>query len=240
MIKKIIILFFLATFAGLPVFAASVANDPQSKMTGAIISYLVSKKPEYAGKKIEVTYKYADKVFRELHATKGKVNFLIAELYPGFMPVGNIIVPVQVVIDDVPKEKIFLRTKVAIFENIIVAKKRLSRGDQLTNAEAGIEERDVASLNPDVIRDINFVMGKEMKTFVPGGNPIYSWMIKDRPLVKKNEKVRIIAVSENVAADADGISLEDGNMGSEVKVKALISGKELIGEVSGTGEVTIK
>jgi flagella basal body P-ring formation protein FlgA len=226
--------------AGNSCFAAYVSNDVPSRITQAIISYLVTKDPGYSGKKIEITYKYADRVFKDLKARKGKVTFLIAELYPDFKPVGNIIVPIQVIVDDTPKEKIFLRTKVSVFDRIVVAKKRLKRGDLISSAEAGIEERDVAVLNPGIIKDIYLVIGKESKTFIPNGNPVYDWMIKDKPLVKKTEKVKIYASSDNIAVSAVGQSLEDGNMGSEIKVKNLSSGKELIGVVTGTGEVTIK
>ncbi len=130
---------------------------------------LSQRTPAYAGKKIEVTYKYADKIFRDLKYRKGKISFSIAELYPDFMPIGNIIIPVQVVEDDVQKEKIFLRTKVSIFDKIVVAKKRLQRGDIISSNEAGMEERDIAVLNPDVIRDFGLAFGKEVKTFVPYG-----------------------------------------------------------------------
>ncbi len=65
-------------------------------------------------------------------------------------------------------------------------------------------------------------------------------MLKEKPLVKKNEKVKIISGSESVIVSADGVALGDGDMGSEVKVKNTDSGKELIGIVTGTGEVTVK
>ncbi len=245
MIKRFFIAVLLAilagpAFDGAGAFGANVQNDVQSRMTKAIISYLIEKDQSYAGKRIEVSYKYADRTFRELRARKGKVAFLIAELYPDFKPVGNIIVPVQVVVDDVPKEKIFLRTKVSIFDGIVVAKKRLQRGDLITSAEAAVEERDIAVLNSEIIKDINLVTGKEAKTFVPSGNPIYGWMIKERPLVKKNDNIKIAAGSENVLVEAAGTSLEDGGLGSEIKVKNSSSGKELIGLVTGTGEVTIR
>lgn len=240
MIKKFMIIIILSAMAGTAALGASVVNDVPGRMTKAIISYLVTKDPGLAGKKIEVSYKYADRVFRDLRARNGKVTFSIAELYPGFKPIGNIIVPVQVVVDGVPKEKIFLRTKVSIYDRIVVATKRLKRGDIISSAEAAVEERDIAVLNPDIIKDINGALGREVKTFVPGGNPIYSWMIKDKPLVRKNEKIKITADSQNVLVSADGISLEDGNLGSEVKVKNSSSGKELIGMVTGTGEVTVR
>jgi len=236
----IIITTVLTAVAGNSCFAAYVSNDISGRVTKAIISYLVTKDPSYSGKKFEVTYKYADRIFRELKVRKGVVTFSIAELYPDFKPVGNIIVPIQVIVDDVPKEKIFLRTKVSVFDRIVVAKKRLKRGDLISSAEAGIEERDVAVLNPGIIKDMGIVNGKEAKTFIPNGNPVYDWMIKDRPLVKKTERVKINAKSDNIVVESAGQSLEDGNMGSEIKVKNLSSGKELIAVVTGTGEVTIK
>jgi flagella basal body P-ring formation protein FlgA len=240
MVKKILIVLFLVSLACNSVYGAYVANDPQSKMTSAIINYLVTKDPSYAGKKIDVTYKYAEKVFRDLKYRKGKIAFSIAELYPDFMPIGNIIIPVQVIEDDVQKEKIFLRAKVSIFDRIVVAKKRLQRGDVISSNEAGMEERDIAVLNPDIIRDYGLAYGKEVKTFVPLGNPVYGWMIKEKPMVKKNEKVKIISGTDSIVVSADGVALGDGDMGAEVKVKNADSEKELIGVVTGTGEVTVK
>ena len=239
-IKKALIFIFLFALAGNSSFGTYVSNDVSSRITKAIISYLVTKDPSYSGKKIEVSYKYADKIFGDLKTRSGKVTFLIAELYPDFKPIGNIIVPIQVVVDNVPKEKIFLRTKVSVFDRIVVAEKRLKRGDSISSSEAEIEERDVAVLSQNVIKDINFVIGKEAKTFIPSGNPIYDWMVKDRPIVKRNEKIKIKAGSQNISVAAVGIALEDGNAGSEIKIKNLNSGKELIGVVTGTGEVMVK
>jgi flagella basal body P-ring formation protein FlgA len=240
MAKRFLFLIFILALAGNACLGAPVVSDVQKKMTKAIINCLIAKDPSYFGKKIDVTYKYADKIFRDLKNRQGDVTFAVAELYPDFKPIGNIIVPVQVIVDDVPKEKIFLRTKVSVYDYIVVAKKRLKRGDVLSSAEAGLEERDVAVLNADVIKDMDLVLGKEVKTFVTSENPIYGWMIRDKPLVKKNEKVKIIAGTQDVLVTADGIALEDGNMGSEIKVKNSSSNKELIGDVTGTGEVTVK
>jgi flagella basal body P-ring formation protein FlgA len=232
--------FFLLSLAANTSYGTYVSNDVPSRITKAIISYLIAKDPHYSGKKIEVSYKYADRIFRDLKARKGKVTFSIAELYPDFMPVGNIIVPIHVIVDDVPKEKIFLRTKVSVFDRIVVARTRLKKGDIISSAEAATEERDIAVLNPNIIKGMDNVLGKEVKTFIPSGNPIYEWMIKDKPLVKKNEKVRIVAGGQNIVVAAVGLSLEDGDLGSEVKVRNAGSGKELIGVVTGTGEVEIR
>lgn len=241
MIKKALVFIFLLTLAGSAGLGASVSgNDVPGKITKAIISYLVNKDPSYSGRKMNVSYKYADRVFRELKARTGKITFSVVELYPDFKPVGNIIVPIQVIVDDVPKEKLFLRARVSVFDRIVVAKKRLKRGDLISSVEAAVEERDIAVLNPSIIKDLSVVLGKEAKTYIPEGNAIYDWMIKERPFVKKNEKIKIIANGQNVLVAVAGIALEDGNPGSEIKVKNLSSGKEMIGRVTGIREVTIK
>lgn len=96
-----------------------------NKISRSIISYLTAKDPSYSTKKIQITYKYADRTFRELNARKGDITYSVAELYPDFKPVGNIIVPIQIAVDGVQKEKIFLRTKVSVLEKIVVAEKEI-------------------------------------------------------------------------------------------------------------------
>lgn len=236
-LKIIFAVFILITFA-VPVLCADTAIS--SKISKAIVAYLLEKEPGYSGKKIDISYKYTDRVFKELKLRKGDVAFAVAELYPDFKPVGNIIVPIQVIVDGTPKEKIFLRTKVSVFDRIVVAKKRLKRGDVIGSFEAAVEDRDIASLNSSIVRDINQVMGKEAKTFIPKDNPIYDWMIKEKLMVKKNEKIKITAKGESIIVDAVGMSLEDGQLGSQIKVKNLTSGKEMMATVTGTGEVAVQ
>jgi len=211
-----------------------------SKISKAIISYLVQKDPAFAGKKIDISYKYAEKTFKDLKFRKGNVSFAVAELYPDFKPIGNIIVPIQVIVDDVPKEKLFLRTKVSVFDKIVVATKRFKRGDLIDTSNTALEERDIAVLSSGVIKDLDAVMGKEAKTYIPLSNAIYDWMIRERPLVKKNEKIKVMAFAENITIEAQGLSLQDGMLGQEIKAKNLTSGKELVCVVTGTGEAEVK
>ena len=220
--------------------AAEVPTSISDRISRAIKSYLVEKDPSLAGKRIEISYKYADKIFRELKYRKGSVTFSVAELYPDFKPIGNMIVPIQVTIDGEQKDKLFLRTKVSVFDKIVVAKKRFKRGELIQEGDATLEVRDISNLLPDILREINLVAGKEVKTFIPSGNAIYDHMIKDRPYVKKDEKVKISSSARNILVMADGLSMEDGKLGQEVRVKSLGSGREIIAVVTGTAEVTVR
>ena len=238
--KTLFVSLLLLLFVASSSFSVTVNNDISSRITKAIIGFLVNKDPSYEGKKIEVTYKYADRTFRELRSRSAKLEFSVVELYPDFKPVGNIIVPIQVIEDGVPKDKLFLRTKVSVYDSIVVAKKHLKRGDVIGTAEAGMETMDVSTLNSQAIRDIDLVLGKETKTFVPQGNPIYEYMIKERPMVKKNERVKILAYADGISVEADGVALEDGILGAQIRVKNTASNKEMFASITGSGEVTVK
>jgi len=232
------ILILTIFFGNCSVFSAE--NTVSEKISKTIISYLIEKDPSLASKKIEISFKYADRVFKELKYRKGKVMFSVAELYPDFKPLGNMIVPIQVSVDDVQKEKLFLRTKISVFDNIVVAKKRFKKGDVFTVSDVALESRDIAALSSSAIYNLDNIIGKESKTYIPLGNAIYDWMVKDHSLVKKNEKVKISLRTSNVTIETQGMSLEEGLLGQEVKVKNLDSGKELICLITGTGEVTVK
>jgi flagella basal body P-ring formation protein FlgA len=222
-------------------FCAEVApSSVQNQISKAIISFLISKDATYSGKKIDVTYKYADKTFKDLKYRKGKVTFAVAELYPDFKPLGSVIIPIQVIVDGEAKEKLFLRVNVSVFDKIVVATTRFKRGDAVTELTATMEVRDVSVLSPDVVRDFADVNGKEAKTFIPKGNAIYSYMIKEKPYVKKNEKVSILSSADNIFISAEGMAMQDGMLNEDVKVKNILSGKEIIGVVTGSGEVTVK
>jgi flagella basal body P-ring formation protein FlgA len=238
-IRSITLLLAIVTFS-FPVLCPEVISPISNKVTRAIVKFLVAKDADYAGKRIEVTYKYADKNFKALAGQKGDVTFSVIEMYPDFKPVGNIIIPIQVYVNGEEKEKLFLRTRVSVFDKIVVAKKRMKKGDIIGTVEAVVEERDIAALNQTVIRDIGTVLGKEAKTFIPLENPIYDWMVKEKNYIKKNAKIKIILSSSDISVEVRGEALQDGMLGEKIKIKNLTSGKEIEGYVSGTDEVKVE
>lgn len=237
--RSALLLCAIITFS-FPVLCPEVVSPVSNKVTRAIVKFLVAKDENFVGKRIEVTYKYADKTFRDLVGRKGDVTYSVIEMYPDFKPLGNIIIPIQVYVNGEEKEKLFLRTKVSVYDRIVVAKKRMKKGDIIGTVEAVIEERDVATLNQTVIRDIGMVLGKESRTFIPLENPIYDWMIKEKNYIKKNAKIKILLSSTDISIEVKGEALQDGMLGEKIKVKNLTSGKEIEGYVSGTDEVKVE
>lgn len=215
-------------------------SQVSNKVSKAIIQFLVSKDSKFLSKKVSVEYKYADKIFKDLSYRKGDVTFTIVEMYPDFKPLGNVIIPVQVVVDGEDKEKIFLRTKVSVFDRIVVAGHRLEKGNIIGSAEVVLDERDIAVINQEYYTDIDQLLGKEVKTYIPKGNTIYNWMIKQKSLIKKNDKVRIISTGEAIVLEVQGLALQDGVLGQQIMVRNIDSGKEIDAIVAGATEVIIK
>ncbi|MFC1768101.1 flagellar basal body P-ring formation chaperone FlgA, partial [Candidatus Margulisiibacteriota bacterium] len=185
--------------------------------------------------------KYAWRTFQNLSQRKGKMQFEVAELYPGFKPLGNVIVPVQVIVDGTPKEKIFLRTTVAILKDVVIANRSIRKGEEIGADDVALKQRDISRVyTKNYFTSSEEVVGKEVKTYIPRQYIVIDWMIKQRSLVRKKDKVKIKAVVGDVVVYAEGEALEGGGMDKKVRVKNTVSKKILTGTVIGTGEVEVE
>ncbi|MBG90279.1 MAG: flagella basal body P-ring formation protein FlgA [Actinobacteria bacterium] len=85
---------------------------------------------------------------------------------------------------------------------------------------------------PDrAIRDIGLVSGQEFKYRVSKGSILSSDMLQAVPVIRCQGKVFAILKSGGVEVKAKAVALEDGNQGDLIRVKALLSQKELQGRV---------
>jgi len=215
--------------------------EVEAAITNAIKGYLIQKEPAFTDSKIEITYKYSWKAFNTLSKTKGRIKYEVAELYPGFKPLGNIIVPIQVIIDDMPKDKIFLRTNVAVLKGVVVANRSIKKKEVITENDVSVQQRDVAIIyTQNYFKSSEEVIGKEVKAYVPRNYVVIDWMIKEGPLIRAKEAVRITTVVGGVVVSAEGEALEDGVKGAKIKVKNIASDSVIMGTVTGSGEVIVE
>lgn len=216
------------------------AKEIEANITQAIRSYLLDKEPAFKGADIKVNYKYAGKIFSGLAGRGDKVQFEVAELYPDFRPLGSIIVPIQVIENGVPKEKVFIRTVVEVMMNAAVAKRPLKKNDIIGTGEVEVKQVDIARIyTKTYYKSSEEVMGKEVKTYIPREFVIIDWMIAEKALIKKRDKIVIRSSIGDVAAFAEGEALEDGPAGAKIKVRNIGSGKVIFGTISGSKEVTV-
>ena len=197
---------------------AFAIDNPEAKLTEIIKEHVLGKRPEWSGLDIQVTLKYADKMLSSLEQLPADTGLKIIEVYKDVNPVGNVIFPIEVS-SGKNIRKIFLRTRVEVFKHVVVAKHYIPRGEVVKEENLQLEKRDIGMIPEKYFDRIEYVAGTETKTSIPENSTLFSWMIKEVPLVRRGDKVLVRVVAPNVLLKTEGIALEDGYIGNEMKVR---------------------
>ncbi len=238
-LKLFLVSIFIVFLAVSSSFSLTV-EQVKGMLAKAVREEVLLKHPDYKDAEIKVVFKYADSTLKTLASKPGKIGFALAELYPGFDPIGNVIIPFQVYVDSREAEKIFLRTRVEVWTDVVVASKRLSKKSVLGATDVRMAKQDIGGLSKGFFFDTSTVLGKEMIASVPDGTVLIDWMLRIPPMVSRNEEVTIVAQTDNMRAEAKGLALADGYKGDKIKVRNLDTNKEIKAEVRSSSEVYVE
>ena len=219
---------------------AAAKQQVKDMISKAIRDEVLAKHPSYKSAEINIFYKYADSTFNSLSGKHGKISFAISEMYPDFDPVGDVIIPFQVYEGSLEAEKIFLRTKVEIWLDVVVAAQKIAKRQVISEADIKLAKRDIGSLSKRYFVSPEAVAGNEILSSIAKDTVIQDWMVRIPPQVSKNDEVVISVKGENITATARGLALEDGYRGERVKVRNLDTNKEIRAVVVGSDEVSVE
>jgi len=163
----------------------------------------------------------------------------LLEVYQGAKPVGNVILPFEI-INDGNSSRVFVRAQVEALKNLVVANKKIERGQQIKEADLAMEERDVSNIPDKYFTNPDFLLINQSKTTIPQGSIIFEWMVKEIPLIRHGEEVMIRIVGDNIKVETRGKVLEDGYPQQMVKLRAN-NAKEIVeGKVIAPNIVEVK
>jgi len=214
-------------------------NDPKQEMAEVIEDYVVAKYPAWAGLDIQITFKYAEKLFRSLEELEGEAHIKVLETYKDLKPVGNVIIPMEVTAEDFSR-KVFVRAKVEVFKGIVVADRLIKRGEEIQSEDLKLEERDIALLPQKYFESLDQIVSAEAKTTIPKNSTLFEWMAKKIPLIRRGDKVTIRVSASSLLVKSEGVALSDGYLGKKMTVKRKDIKKSLEGIVVSANEVEVK
>lgn len=238
-IRKIVLIIVAALVIATPSFAL---DNPQGKLAEVIEDYVVATYPDWGKLDINIKFKFADKLFEGLKQLSDETTFQVVEVYRDFKPVGNVIFPI-LVDDQGEKKKIFVRAKVEVFKDVVVAKERIKRGQVIAEDDVAMVQRDIAMLPQKYFENDVEVIGTEAKTSIPKNGLVFRWMIKEVPLVRRGEPITIIVKGEGVLLRVPGVALMDGYLGKKFRIKkeGVTDPKKIMeGKLISTNEVEVK
>lgn len=153
---------------------------------------------------------------------------------------GRIVVPVRLVFHDNTSELVYVTTDVRVYTTVTVAARTIHRNSTVGYADLRTELRDITDLRSLPAAPEQLISNVRATRTVTAGRIITLDMIEPEPVIRRGDKVMVVARCNNLRVTTYGIAREDGWKGKRIRIKTTGARRELYAEVSGPSVVTIE
>lgn len=135
---------------------------------------------------------------------------------------------------------IYLSATVRVFGHVQVANRFLPRGTILAATDLRTERRDLTSLPGGYVMASVPVIGKRMQRSLPGGSVIPPRALATAPIIKRGERIMILARQGTIEATSSGIALNDAALGDRLQVRNESSQRLIEGTVIAAHQIEVE
>ena len=135
---------------------------------------------------------------------------------------------------------VYVPVKVGIMGNVLVASRALPRGHVIKASDLQLETRDLATLHGGYITETRSAIGQSLRRPLIIGAVITPNTIKPARVIRRGEKVTILAERKGLEVRMSGVALADGAPGDLLKVRNVLSKKVIQGIITKHGEVKVR
>jgi flagella basal body P-ring formation protein FlgA len=162
---------------------------------------------------------------------------LEAFMPPGGRIMGNTTVGVRC--PDGAGWSIYVTARINVFGQVLIARQPLARGTEISDGDLDLVERNLANLPYGYYSDTQPVEGMLAKRTIAAATVITPQMLQARKLIKRGERVTVIAESGPLSIRATGKALSDGKSGDLIRIQAEGSQRVIDGIVVSQGVVKV-
>lgn len=152
---------------------------------------------------------------------------------------GNVRLIAVVSINGNVRNKVTLSGWVDVFESVVCAARNLKRGEALTKDDVYVTRKNISHIKPNYLTAVNQAIGLMVKHNVKADACIKDWMLKRMPVVDRGDLVTILAESAGLKLTVPGRVLMKGYDGELVKVKNLMSKRDIYAKVVDNATVMV-
>lgn len=139
-----------------------------------------------------------------------------------------------------PPKKAWATVKIEVETDVIVVHKPLNRNQTIEKDDVNVFSMDMADLPSNYISRLEDVVGKKTLRVMNPKEVFRTDIVELPPVVKRSDRVSIVAESGYLRITAAGEVKESGGMGDRVKVVNLSSNKEIFARVMDSKTVRVE
>ncbi|MHA7879489.1 MAG: flagellar basal body P-ring formation chaperone FlgA [Saccharospirillum sp.] len=135
--------------------------------------------------------------------------------------------------------QVFVPITLSIRQPVVVAASALSRGQSLSVADLALRSEDIGSLRMGYYHRPEDLKGFQVARNLRQGDVIHPYVVEAPTLIKRGDRVVILAESGGLTVRALGEALRDGEAGRQIPVRNLNSGSVVHAYIRERGVVAI-
>jgi flagellar basal body P-ring formation protein FlgA len=142
-------------------------------------------------------------------------------------------VPFPVVVDGEGgyRRKLWATASIEVTADVVVSLRPINRYKRIEEDDVGVRRMNLADVSSSSIKDIDEVFDKRAKRRIRPNEVLTSDMVEFPPLVKRGDRIYILAESPGLRVTTLGEARQDGALGEKIRVVNLDSKKTLYGSV---------
>lgn len=175
---------------------------------------------------------------REVRLPVGGVELQIGNLNTKRI-LGRTAVPVNIYVDGKLAKKKYIQAQVTAYQRVLVAQESIKRRQSLAENQFKWEKRPLVKLHSQPFTDVDSIQNYRLERSINTGQILTRNLIEIPPLVKRRDRVKIIAVVGRVRVSTAGVALESGTEGEHIKVRNIKSNREIMAKVIGKKTVKV-
>lgn len=150
---------------------------------------------------------------------------------------GKKTLSLAIVVDGKEVGRVKMNGDLRLYGDVVCTTKKIDRHTILTEDDVTVLRRDISMLEPNIIKSPEASIGKRLKTSLRAGAVLKPHLLENPPLVKRGDLVTIMAQSDNLQVTTPGEVRNAGALGKMVRVKNLMSRREIYARVLNPGVV---
>lgn len=134
---------------------------------------------------------------------------------------------------------LYVPISIKVFERVATLNKPLMRGAPIREEDITLMEQDIQNLKHGYISDVKVPQGKLLKRSLPAGSPLTNDVLIQPQLVRRGQRVTLVAKNETLSISITGDALSSGAIGEAVRIRNPVSKQVIEGIVIAEGIVEV-
>ncbi len=135
---------------------------------------------------------------------------------------------------------IYVPGRVNVYRNVVVTTRAIPRRSVIGEADVRLERREVSNQTAGYLEAPQLAVGRVARRPMSIGSVIEPAALRNRRLVRRGERVTILADTGRLVVQMKGKALMDGASGERVRVENLSSGRIVEGTVTASGQIRVR